>query len=50
MTATFHEMSKVEFYNGLWCVFILSATTGRWIVQGEHHSHKAAEQDRTNWL
>ncbi len=50
MTAEFRELSKVAFYNGLWCVFILSAAMGRWIVQGEHRTRKAAEQDRSDWL
>lgn len=50
MTADVKELSKVTFYNGFWCVFILSAATGKWIVQGEHRNREAAEQDRRDWL
>jgi hypothetical protein len=43
------EMSKIEQVNGFWCVLILSAATGRWIVQGEHTNRDAALRDLRNW-
>lgn len=46
---TINEISKVEHINGFWCVLILSAATGRWIVQGEHRNEAAARRDLLNW-
>ena len=44
------ELSRVRLLNGYWVVEILSAATGRWIVQGEWHTQAEAERDRRNWL
>ncbi len=45
-----HELSRVRYYNGYWIVEILSAATGRWIIQGEWRCRETAEQDRKNWM
>ena len=45
-----YEMSKVQHINGLWCVMILSAATGKWICQGEWSTKEQADNDRLNWL
>lgn len=44
------EITKVEFVNGYWTVQILSAATGRWIIQGEWATEAEAQADRRNWL
>jgi hypothetical protein len=44
------EPSRVRQVGNLWVVEILSDATGQWIVQGEHLTQAAAEQDRReNW-
>ena len=48
---TIREITKIEQREGTdgrtyYCVMLLSAATGRWIVQGEHLTQDAAEQDR----
>jgi len=45
-----HEISKVEYIHGLWCVMILSASNGHWICQGEWNTKEEATTDRQNWL
>lgn len=47
---TIHEISRVRQDGHYWVVEILSAATGRWIVQGEWTTKQAAETDRKNWM
>ncbi len=44
------ELSRVRQAGRYWLVEILSAATGRWIIQGEWLTQSAAEQDRKNWM
>lgn len=48
--SSIHEISRVRQVEGFYVVEILSAATGRWIIQGEHRSKQAADADRKNWM
>jgi hypothetical protein len=51
MSAKITELSRVRQHDsGLWIVEILSTVTKTWIVQGEHKTKKAADEDQKNWL
>lgn len=43
------EMTRIRQIESLWVVEVLSPVSG-WIVQGEHLTKQAAENDRRNWL
>lgn len=49
MTAQILELSRVRQIGKFWVVEILSPVSG-WIVQGEHLTKEAAEEDRRNWM